>query len=64
VWPGALLANGEIVGTWRRQLGRVTVRPWRPLRPEVREAVDEEASRMPIESARKEVRWSTGNVPL
>jgi hypothetical protein len=64
VWPGALLANGEIVGTWRRQLGRVTVRTWRPLGPEVRKAVEEEVFSMPIESARREVRWSTGNVPL
>ena len=64
VWPGALMVNGEILGTWRRQVGRVTVRAWRPLEPEVKEAVEEEVSRMPIESARKEVRWSTGDVPL
>src|SRR5207253_9651544 len=42
VWPGALLVNGGLVGTWRRQVGRVTVRAWRPLEPEVREAVEEE----------------------
>src|SRR2546421_77267 len=64
VWPGALLANGDLVGTWRRQVGRVTVRAWRPLEPEVKEAVEEEVSRMPIESATKEVRWSTGDRPL
>ena len=64
VWPGALLLNGELVGTWRRQVGRVTVRAWRPLEPEVKEAVEEEVSRMPIESATKELRWSTGDVPL
>jgi len=63
VWPGALLVNGELVGTWRRQLGRVTVRAWRPLEPEVTEAVEDEVSSMPIESATKEVRWSTGDVP-
>src|SRR5881396_236185 len=64
VWPGALLVNGDLVGTWRRQVGRVTVRAWRPLEPEVKEAVEEEVSRMPIESATKEVRWSTGHGPL
>ena len=64
VWPGALLVNGELVGTWRRQLGRVTVRAWVRLEPEVKGAVEEEISGMPIESARKEVRWSTGDVPL
>src|SRR2546425_7816630 len=63
VWPGALLVNGELVGTWRRQLGRVTVRAWRPLEPEVTEAVEDEVSSMPIESATKEVCWSTGDVP-
>src|SRR5947208_1460085 len=64
VWPGALLLNGELVGTWRRQVGRVTVRAWRPLEPEVKEAVEEEVSRMPIESATKDIRWSTGDGPL
>src|SRR2546427_2915741 len=64
VWPGALLMNGELVGTWRRQVGRVTVRAWRPLEPNVKEAVEQEVSRMPIESATKEVRWSTRDVPL
>ena len=64
VWPGALLVNGELVGTWRRQVGRVTVRAWRPLEPEVKETVEEEVSGMPIESVRKEVRWSTSDVPL
>jgi len=64
VWPGALLVNGELVGTWRRQVGRVTVRAWRPLEPKVKEAVEEEVSRMPIESTKKEIRWSTRDVPL
>src|SRR5467141_80002 len=64
VWPGALLVNGELVGTWRRQMGRVTVRAWVPLEPEVKEGVEDEVSGMPIESATKEVRWSAGDVPL
>src|SRR2546427_33005 len=64
VWPGALLVNGELVGTWRRQVGRVTVRAWRPLEPGVKDAVEEEVFRMPIASVTKEVRWSKGDVPL
>jgi len=64
VWPGALLVNGEVVGTWRRQAGRVTLRAWRKLGPYAKEAVEEEVSGMPIESATKEVRWSTSGVPL
>jgi len=64
VWPGALMVNCELVGTWRRQVGRVTVRAWRPLGREVRDAVEEEVSGMPIESAGKEIRWSTSDVPL
>ena len=63
VWPGALMLNEELVGTWRRQVGRVTARTWVPLEPEVKEAVEDEVSSMPIESATKEVRWSTGDVP-
>src|SRR5438309_11104274 len=31
VWPGAPLENGDLVGPWRPQRGRVTVRAWRPL---------------------------------
>jgi len=34
------------------------------LEPEVKETVEEEVSGMPIESVRKEVRWSTSDVPL
>jgi hypothetical protein len=58
------MVNCELVGTWRRQVGRVTVRAWRQLEPEVKQAVEVEVSGMPIESARKEVRWSMGDVPL
>jgi hypothetical protein len=33
VWPGAVLLDGEIVGTWRRSEHKVTVRPWRSPQP-------------------------------
>ncbi len=64
VWPGAIMANGELAGTWRRQVGQVTVRTWRRLQRELKEAVEEEVSGMPIDTARKEVRWSASNLPL
>ena len=31
VWPGALLVEGEVVGTWRRAQERVTIQTWRRL---------------------------------
>jgi len=34
------------------------------LEPDVKDAVEEEVFRMPIESVTKEVRWSKGDVPL
>jgi len=57
VWPGALLVHGELAGTWRRQAGWVTIRAWRRMKPEIREVVEREVDAMPIESAKKGVRW-------
>jgi hypothetical protein len=48
VWPGAVLANGEVVGTWRRAGETVTVEAWgRPTRA-TREAVEAEAASLPL----------------
>jgi hypothetical protein len=33
VWPGALLVEGELVGTWRRAQGTMTIETWRVSRP-------------------------------
>ena len=59
VWPGAVLAGGEIVGTWRRAQAVVTVTPWQPLSPAERQAVEREASTLPLPdaSALAVVRW-------
>jgi hypothetical protein len=59
VWPGGLLVEGEIVGTWRRAQGIVTVRPWRRLSRAARDAVEAEAESLPLPGARGEivVRW-------
>ena len=48
VWPGAVLVEGEIVGTWRRDQGTVTVRPWRRLTRVERDAVAAEAESLPV----------------
>lgn len=48
VWPGAVLVDGEIVGTWRRAEHVVTVSPWRSLSDDERDAIETEASSFPL----------------
>ena len=48
VWPGAVLVNGDIVGTWRRAQADFTMASWRRLSPSEREAVEGEAAAMPL----------------
>jgi hypothetical protein len=48
VWPGAVMVAGEIVGTWRRAAGKVTIETWRRLSQGEREAVAAEASALPL----------------
>jgi hypothetical protein len=48
VWPGALLVEGEIVGTWRRANRTVRIDAWRALPPAAREAVEAEAAGLPL----------------
>jgi hypothetical protein len=48
VWPGALLVDGEIAGTWRRAGAVLTVQPWRPLSPPELAAVEAEAASLPL----------------
>ena len=48
VWPGALLVEGEIVGTWRRAGPVVTVETWRRLGRSARDAVEAEAASLPL----------------
>ena len=59
VWPGAVLVEGEIVGTWRRAQGDVTIESWRRLSPTEHEAVEAEAVSMPLPGRpqRVRVRW-------
>lgn len=59
VWPGALLVDGEVVGTWRRAERTLTVQTWRPLSPAERAAVEAEAASLPLPGIRGQVvvRW-------
>jgi hypothetical protein len=59
VWPGAVLAEGEVVGTWRRDRGIVSVSPWGRLPRAAREAIEAEAASFPLPGLVRpiEVRW-------
>jgi Winged helix DNA-binding domain len=60
VWPGALLVDGEIAGTWRRAGAVLTVRPWRTLSPLERDVVAAEAQTLPLPGAKAlVVRWAS-----
>lgn len=48
VWPGGLLVDGEIAGTWRRADLAMTIQPWRPLSRGERDAVASEAASLPL----------------
>jgi len=56
VWPGAVLVNGEIAGTWRRAEAKVTIQAWHPLSPAERKSVEAEAESLPL-PGRITVRW-------
>ena len=48
VWPGALLVDGAIVGTWRRAEGAVSIETWRRLSRAERHAVEAEVASLPL----------------
>jgi hypothetical protein len=48
VWPGGLLIDGEVAGTWRRADTAMTVQPWRPLSRAERDTVAAEVASLPI----------------
>jgi hypothetical protein len=60
VWPGAVLAGGEVVGTWRRAGALVTVETWRPLSPAERVAIEDEAARLPLPGVERSIRVRWG----
>ena len=48
VWPGALLVDGEIRGTWRRAQHTVRIDAWTRLARGTRDAVEAEVSALPL----------------
>lgn len=60
VWPGALLVDGDIVGTWRRADADVSIETWRALSSDERDAVAAEAGTMPLPALVTPIRvtWS------
>jgi hypothetical protein len=60
VWPGALLVEGEIRGTWRRSQHTVRIEAWGRLSRGVRDAVEAEACALPLPVDRPiEVVWES-----
>jgi hypothetical protein len=60
VWPGALLVDGEVRGTWRRAQHTVRVETWTRLSRAARDAVEAEAAALPLPIDRPaEVVWDT-----
>ena len=51
VWPGALLIDGVIAGTWRRADAAVSIETWRRLSRAERDAVEVEVISLPIPGA-------------
>ena len=61
VWPGALLVQGEIRGTWRRSHHTVRVDTWARLSRERRDAIEAEAGALPLPGVDRpiELVWTT-----
>jgi hypothetical protein len=61
VWPGALLAEGEIRGTWRRAQHTVRIDAWTRLTRAARAAIEAEAEALPLPGIERriEVIWNT-----
>ena len=61
VWPGALLVEGEICGTWRRAHQTVRIDAWARLSRGTRHAIEAEASALPLPGVDQgiEVVWDT-----
>ncbi len=60
VWPGALLVEGEIRGTWRRAQHAVQAEAWEPLSRARRDAIEAEAGALPLPGVERpvEVVWN------
>lgn len=61
VWPGALLVEGEIRGTWRRAGQSVRIDAWERFSRGARDAIEAEAEALPLPGVDRaiEVVWNT-----
>jgi len=61
VWPGAILVEGDVLGTWRRSQHTVRIEPWTRLSRRRRDAIAAEAAALPLPGLdrRVEVVWET-----
>ena len=61
VWPGALLVEGEICGTWRRAKHSVRIDAWTRLSRSTRDAIETEANTLPLPGLDRpiEVMWES-----
>jgi hypothetical protein len=48
VWPGALLIDAEVAGTWRRSNAELTISPWRAMTAAERTNVEADVASLPI----------------
>ena len=58
VWPGAVLVDGDLAGTWRRNQGTVSIEPWRRLSRAARQAVEAEVESLPLPGPKRTI-WTT-----
>ena len=61
VWPGALLVEGEIRGTWRRAQHIVRIDAWARLSRARRDVIEAEARALPLPGLDREIEvvWSS-----
>jgi hypothetical protein len=61
VWPGALLVEGEIRGTWRRAQHTVRIDAWARLSRAARGAIEAEAAGLPLPGIDRQIGvvWET-----
>lgn len=62
VWPGAVLVDGEIRGTWRRARHTVRIDAWTRLSRAARAAIEGEAAALPLPGLDRQVEvvWGSG----
>ena len=55
VWPGALLVDGEVRGTWRRSQHKVRIEGWGRVSRAARDAVEAEAGALPLPGIERDI---------